>query len=58
MEAPRTRCIMVAMLRYATNENVKMSCVKRMQNGGDRKCVNGAQMIVRWWSLRVMLTEI
>ncbi|RVW91869.1 hypothetical protein CK203_030189 [Vitis vinifera] len=56
MEAPRTRCIMVAMLRYATNENVKMSCVQRMQNGGDRKCVNGAQMIVSIVDGRVIIT--
>ncbi|KAL6342545.1 hypothetical protein AAG906_012397 [Vitis piasezkii] len=56
MEAPRTRCIMVAMLRYATNENVKMSCVQRMQNGGDRKCVNGAQMIVSTMDGRVINT--
>ena len=36
MEPPGTRCIMVAMLWCAANEDVKMSCVQRMQNGGDR----------------------
>ena len=36
MEPPGTRCIMVAMLWCAANEDVKMSCVQRMQNSGDR----------------------